>query len=163
MENNNGKQVLSAKVLKETLQPAIGLPNTLGEALGFWELLNPAYGMGRQTVSYRGHLLTFHRRRSPRLSFASLLHAQRQNRVIVLVISDHSAPLYNIVGYNIYERLLGMDQTPWSERQLKMRLANKKPAPKHAPRPAATACPTPSHRTRSPTTPPNTRAQRTAS
>src|SRR3981189_3397145 len=46
--------------------------------------------------------------------------------VIVLVISDHSAPLYNIVGYNIYERLLGMDQTPWSERQLKMRLANKK-------------------------------------
>src|SRR6202047_2196384 len=56
----NGKQILPAKVLKETLQPAIGLPNTLGEALGYWELLNPAYGMGRQTVSYRGHLLTFH-------------------------------------------------------------------------------------------------------
>jgi hypothetical protein len=46
--------------------------------------------------------------------------------VIVLVISDHSAPLYNIVSYNVYERLLGMEQTPWSERQLKMRLANKK-------------------------------------
>src|SRR5205809_5775686 len=36
------------------------LPNTLGEALGFWELLNPAYGMGRQTAAYRGHLLTYH-------------------------------------------------------------------------------------------------------
>src|SRR5260370_374231 len=56
----NGKQVLPANVLKATLQPAIGLPNTLGEALGFWELLNPAYGMGRQTAAYRGHLLTYH-------------------------------------------------------------------------------------------------------
>src|SRR5256884_9425364 len=56
----NGKQVLPASVLKATLQPAIGLPNTLGEALGFWEMLNPAYGMGRQTAAYRGHLLTYH-------------------------------------------------------------------------------------------------------
>src|SRR5258708_28338179 len=46
--------------------------------------------------------------------------------VIVLVISDHSAPLYNIVSYNVYERLLGMDQTPWSQRQLQQRLAGKK-------------------------------------
>src|SRR5260370_29022197 len=46
--------------------------------------------------------------------------------VIVLVISDHSAPLYNIVSYNVYERLLGMDQTPWSQRQLARRLAGKK-------------------------------------
>jgi CubicO group peptidase (beta-lactamase class C family) len=122
----NGKQVLPAKVLKDTLQPAIGLPNTLGEALGFWELLNPAYGMGRQTVSYRGHLLTFHGGDLP--GFHSQISFMPNDKigVIVLVISDHSAPLYNIVGYNIYERLLGMDQTPWSERQLKMRLANKK-------------------------------------
>src|SRR5438046_7427465 len=56
----NGQQVMPANVLKATLQPAIGLPNTLGEALGFWELLNPAYGMGRQTAAYRGHLLTYH-------------------------------------------------------------------------------------------------------
>src|SRR5882762_1912873 len=46
----NGKQVLPANVLKATLQPAIGLPNALGESQGFWELLNPAYGMGRQTA-----------------------------------------------------------------------------------------------------------------
>jgi hypothetical protein len=45
--------------------------------------------------------------------------------VIVLVIGDHSAPLYNIVGYNVYERLLGMDQTPWSDRMLDMRLKGK--------------------------------------
>ena len=27
--------------------------------------------------------------------------------VIVLVIGDHAAPLYNVVSYNVYERLLG--------------------------------------------------------
>jgi len=44
----------------------------------------------------------------------------------VLVISDHSAALYNVVSYNVYERLLGMDQTPWSQRRLQQRLAGKK-------------------------------------
>src|SRR5882672_10494341 len=122
----NGKQVLPANVLKATLQPAIGLPNTLGEALGFWELLNPAYGMGRQTAAYRGHLMTFHGGDLPGFHSQVSFMPNDKIGVIVLVISDHSAPLYNIVGYNIYERLLGMDQTPWSERQLKMRLANKK-------------------------------------
>ena len=122
----NGKQVLPSKVLKDTLQPAIGLPNTLGEALGFWELLNPAYGMGRQTVSYRGHLLTYHGGDLPGFHSQVSFMPNDKIGVIVLVISDHSAPLYNIVSYNVYERLLGMDQTPWSERQLKMRLANKK-------------------------------------
>jgi CubicO group peptidase (beta-lactamase class C family) len=124
----NGKQVLPAKVLRETLQPAIGLPNTLGEALGYWELLNPAYGMGRQTVSYRGHLLTFHGGDLPGFHSQVSFLPNDKIGVIVLVISDHSAPLYNIVSYNVYERLLGMDQTPWSQRRLQQRLANKKAA-----------------------------------
>src|SRR5467141_3053503 len=122
----NGKQVLPANVLKATLQPAIGLPNTLGEALGFWELLNPAYGMGRQTAAYRGHLMTFHGGDLPGFHSQVSFLPNDKIGVIVLVISDHSAPLYNIVSYNVYERLLGMDQTPWSQRQLARRLAGKK-------------------------------------
>jgi CubicO group peptidase (beta-lactamase class C family) len=54
------KQVLPPNVLKATLQPAIALPNTMAETRGFWELLNSNYGMGRDTASYRGHLLTYH-------------------------------------------------------------------------------------------------------
>ena len=124
----NGKQVLPANVLKATLQPAIALPNTAGEALGYWEILNSAYGMGRQTASYRGKLLTFHGGDLP--GFHSQISFMPNDKigVIVLVISDHSAPLYNIISYNVYERLLGMDQTPWSQRQLQQRLANKKAA-----------------------------------
>src|SRR5260370_8666724 len=54
----NGKQVLPTDVLKQTLQPAIALPNTAAEQLGFWELLNAAYGMGRQTALYPRRLMT---------------------------------------------------------------------------------------------------------
>jgi len=121
-----GRQVLPASVLKATLEPAIALPNTQGESLGFWEILNAAYGMGRQTASYRGRLLTYHGGDLPGFhSQVSFLPNQRIG-VIVLVIGDHSAPLYNVVSYNVYERLLGMDQTPWSERRLAMRMKNKK-------------------------------------
>ena len=56
----NGKQPLPAEILASTLEPAIALPNVEGETRGFWEILNAAYGMGRETASYRGHLLAFH-------------------------------------------------------------------------------------------------------
>ena len=46
--------------------------------------------------------------------------------VIVFVIGNHTAPLYNPVSYNVYERLLGMDLTPWTDRQLDIRLKGKK-------------------------------------
>jgi len=123
-----GKQVLPATVLKAAMQPAIALPNAAGEALGYWEVLNAAYGMGRQTASYRGKLLTFHGGDLP--GFHSQISCIPNDNigVIVLVQTDHSAPLYNIISYNVYERLLGMDQTPWSQRQLQQRLANKKAA-----------------------------------
>lgn len=121
-----GKQVLPANVLKATLQPSIGLPNALGESQGFWELLNPAYGMGRQTAAYRGHLMTYHGGDLPGFHSQVSFMPNDKIGVIVLVISDHSAPLYNVVSYNVYERLLGMDQTPWSQRRLQQRLAGKK-------------------------------------
>src|SRR5258707_3024855 len=122
----NGKQVLPANALKATQQPAIGLPNTLGESLGYWEILNPAYGMGRQTASYRGRLITYHGGDLPGFHSQVSFMPNDKIGVIVLVISDHSAPLYNVVSYNVYERLLGMDQTPWSKRRLEQRLENKK-------------------------------------
>lgn len=122
----NGRQVLPASVLKATLQPAIGLPNTLGEAFGFWEVLNPDYGMGRETASYRGHLITFHGGDLPGFHSQVSFLPNEKIGVIVFVIGDHCAPLYNVVSYNVYDRLLGLDQTPWSQRRLDIRLANKK-------------------------------------
>ena len=121
-----GKQILPADVLKATLAPSIALPNTMGEARGYWELLNPVYGMGRWTASYRGHQLAFHG--GDINGFHSQISMMPQDHVgvIVFVIGDHCAGLYNVVSYNVYERLLGMDQTPWSDRMLEARLKGKK-------------------------------------
>lgn len=121
-----GKQVLPADVLRSTLEPGIAIPNTAAEMRGYYELLNQAYGMGRSTASYRGHLLTFHG--GDLDGFHSQISFMPRERigVIVFVIGDHCASLYNTVSYNIYERLLGMDQTPWSERLLEIRKKAKK-------------------------------------
>jgi hypothetical protein len=123
-----GRQVLPAQVLKATLEPAIALPNTMTESLGYWEILNAAYGMGRQTASYRGNLMTFHGGDLPGFHSQVSFMPREHTGVIVLVIGDHAAPLYNVLSYNVYERLLGMVQTPWSERRLAMRLKSKEAA-----------------------------------
>jgi CubicO group peptidase (beta-lactamase class C family) len=122
----NGKQVLPPAVLKATLEPAISLPNTAAEVMGFWEALNATYGMGRETVSYRGQLLTMHGGDLPGFHSQVSFLPKEKLGVLVFVIGDHCASLYNTVSYNVYERLLGLDQTPWSERQLELRLKNKK-------------------------------------
>jgi CubicO group peptidase (beta-lactamase class C family) len=121
----NGKAVLPARAVKETMAPAIAMPNTALETRGFGELLNAAYGAGRWTASYRGHLIAFHG--GDINGFHSQVSVMPYDGfgVVVLVIGDHGAPLYNVVTYAVYERLLGMSLTPWSERQLTIRLKGK--------------------------------------
>jgi len=123
--NYGGKSVLPPKVLQATLEPSISLPNTAGEIRGWWENLNPAYGMGRQTSVYRGHPITLHGGDLPGFHSQISFMPNEHIGVIVFVIGNHLAPLYNPISYNIYERLLGMDQTPWTDRQLNIRLKNK--------------------------------------
>jgi CubicO group peptidase (beta-lactamase class C family) len=122
----NGKQILPPKVLQATLEPAIAQPNAAGQTRGWWEVLNQAYGMGRWTASYRGRLIAFHGGDLP--GFHSQISYMPNDHigVIVFVIGNHTAPLYNPISYNVYERLLGMEPTPWTDRLLDIRLKNKK-------------------------------------
>ena len=113
-----GKQVIPEAVLKASLAPSIALPNTGLETKGYKEALNGVYGMGRWTVSYRGHLLAFHGGDLPGFHSQFSMMPTDSIGVIVFVIGDQSQPLYNIITFNVYERLLGMDLTPWSERNL---------------------------------------------
>jgi CubicO group peptidase (beta-lactamase class C family) len=121
----DGKQVIPRNVIRQTLAPSIALPNTGLEVRGWGELINSAYGMGRWTASYRGHLIAYHGGDLP--GFHSQVSTMPYDSigVIVFVIGNHAAPLYNVVSYNVYERLLGMSLTPWSERQNMIRLKNK--------------------------------------
>jgi CubicO group peptidase (beta-lactamase class C family) len=121
----DGKPVIPSAVLRETMAPSIALPNAALESRGWGENLNQAYGMGRWVSSYRGHLLAFHGGDLP--GFHSQVSTMPNDGigVIVLVIGDHVAPLYNGLTYHIYERLLGLPLTPWSERLNEIRLKNK--------------------------------------
>ena len=121
----DGKQVVPSAVVKATMAPALAMPNAALEARGYGELLNAAYGTGRWTASYRGHLISYHG--GDINGFHSQVYVMPQDGVgvVVLVIGDHAAPLYNVVTYDVYERMLGLDQTPWSERMLAIRLKGK--------------------------------------
>ena len=121
----DGKQVVPSAVVKATMAPALAMPNAALEARGYGELLNAAYGTGRWTASYRGHLISYHG--GDINGFHSQVSVMPQDGVgvVVLVIGDHAAPLYNVVTYDVYERMLGLDQTPWSDRMLAIRLKGK--------------------------------------
>lgn len=119
------KQVLLPSVLKATLEPAIAQPNVSGETRGWWEVLNPVYGMGRWTVAYRGHLVALHGGSIGGFFSQVSFLPQKRIGVNVFVIGNHCPNLPLIVTYNIYERLLGMTQTSWSERWLEVRLKEK--------------------------------------
>jgi CubicO group peptidase (beta-lactamase class C family) len=121
----DGKQVVPTAVIKATMAPALAMPNAALEARGYGELLNAAYGTGRFTASYRGHLVSYHG--GDINGFHSQVGVMPYDGigVVVLVIGDHAAPLYNVVSYNVYERMLGLDPTPWSERLLAIRLKGK--------------------------------------
>jgi len=81
--------------------------------------------MGRWVSSYRGHLLALHGGDLPGFHSQISMMPNDGIGVIVLVIGDHVAPFYNGLTYHIYERLLGMPLTPWSERLNEIRLKNK--------------------------------------
>jgi CubicO group peptidase (beta-lactamase class C family) len=121
----DGKQVIPAAVLRETMAPSLGLPNNALESRGWGENLNSYYGMGRTVSSYRGHLLAVHGGDLPGFHSQISIMPNDNIGVIVLVIGDHVAPMYNGLTYNIYERLLGLSLTPWSERLNEVRLKNK--------------------------------------
>ena len=120
-----GKQVLPPSVLKATLEPAIAQPNIVGETWGWWERLNSVYGMGRMTASYRGHLMTDHGGAIDGFHSQVSLLLQKNIGVTVFVIGDHCAQLRDVVTYNLYERLLELPHTPWSERGLHVRQKDK--------------------------------------
>jgi len=121
----DGKQVIPEAVLRETMAPSLAMPNSILETRGWGENLNQYYGMGRWVSSYRGHLLALHGGDLPGFHSQISIMPNDGIGVIVLVIGDHVASLYNGLTYDIYERLLGLSLTPWSERYNEVRLKNK--------------------------------------
>ena len=121
----NGKQVIPEDIIKATLIPAIPIDNSTNLEKKYFELLNPVYGMARFSASYRGHLITYHGGDLNGIHSQISFMPADSIGVIVFTIGDHTSPLYNTITFNIYERLLGMDETPWSQRRLADRIKGK--------------------------------------
>ena len=111
-----GDQLVAPSILKATLIPSIAIPNHMLNVRGFDELLNSTYGMGRHTAVYRGHLMTFHGGALGGFYSQVSYLPQKNIGVVSFVIGHHCAVLADLLSYNIYERLLGLSQTPWNER-----------------------------------------------
>jgi CubicO group peptidase (beta-lactamase class C family) len=121
-----GRQVLPPEALEATLAPAMPQANADLETFGYKELLNPVYGMGRTTAAYRGHALTYHGGAIGGFYSQVSFMPNDGIGVIVLVDGGHCGPLPDVVTFAIYERLLGLEPTPWSERRNEFRLKNKR-------------------------------------
>ncbi|MCK5464043.1 MAG: serine hydrolase, partial [Bacteroidales bacterium] len=123
--NFRGKNVISADILNETLQPAIAYPNTELETKGYDEILNSVYGMGRGIAIYKGHYFTRHGGSIG--GFYSLVSMMPYDSigVIVFVNGAHNGSLPSTISYNIYDRLLGLEQTDFNGRRLQNRIEGK--------------------------------------
>jgi hypothetical protein len=71
-----------------------------------------------------GHLIVFRGGDLPGFHIQVSFMPQDHIGVIVFEIGNHSQPLYNVVTYNVYERLLGMDQTPCSQLEIRFSLVH---------------------------------------
>ncbi|OJV48464.1 MAG: penicillin-binding protein [Chryseobacterium sp. 39-10] len=118
----NGKQVIPSEILKATLEPGFSFPNSSK----YNELLNENYGLARMSAVYRGHLLLFHGGDLNGIHSQISMMPKEEIGVVVFVIGNQSQPLYDIISYDVYERLLGLSLTPWSERKLKDHIEAKK-------------------------------------
>jgi len=118
----NNRQVVPNSIIKETMQPA-SLSGSVPDK--YFENLNSIYGMGRGTSSYKGHYRTQHGGAIGGIySNISFMPADSIG-VIVFTNGAHAGQLPGIIANIVYDKLLSLGDTPWSERNLKDYLKNK--------------------------------------
>ncbi len=118
-----GNQVIPARIIKETMKPAIPYSSVPDK---YFENLNAMYGMGRATSSYKGHYLAQHGGSIGGIySNISIMPA---DSIGVIVFTNRISQLPGIIAYTVYDRLLGLPETQWSDRGLKDYLKGKETA-----------------------------------
>ena len=123
--NYQGKNVIPNAILTETLQPGLATPNTALETKGYDEILNRTYGMGRSFAAYKGHYFTNHGGALDGFYSQVSMMPYDSIGVLVFVNGDHNRPLVDFITYNIYDRLLNLEQTDFNGRSLKDRNEGK--------------------------------------
>ena len=88
------------------------------------ELGDLAYGMGFFVTTYRGHKFVHHGGNID--GFSSLVAFLPQDNIgLVILTNQNASPLPAVVAYNVWDRLLGMDQVDWTTRIKQQRALTK--------------------------------------
>ena len=117
-----GQQIIPTSIIKETMMPAIP---TSGVPDKYFESLNGLYGMGRSSASYKGHYRVQHGGAIGGIySQLSIMPADSIG-IIVFTNGAHVSYLPGIIANTVYDKILNLESTPWSDRALKDYLKDK--------------------------------------
>jgi CubicO group peptidase (beta-lactamase class C family) len=109
-----GRRVISEGNLVQMHTPQMVMPDD-PLFLNFEELGHQSYGLGWFIQQYRGHKLVHHAGGID--GFVSLISFMPQQDIGIVALSNlNGNAMAHLVSFNIYDRLLGLEQLPWSAR-----------------------------------------------
>lgn len=117
-----GQQAIPSRAISQTMIP-INVSDREGK---YDELSNAIYCLGRTVQMYKGHKLTSHGGAIDGFYSFVMLFPKDSLGIFVVVNADHSRPLSNFVPLDVFDRLLDLPCTAWSQRYMKDYLDGKK-------------------------------------
>jgi CubicO group peptidase (beta-lactamase class C family) len=116
----HGRGVVSATNEMQMMTPQMAIQAPSPDK----ELGDLAYGMGFFVTSYRGHKFVHHGGNID--GFSALVAFLPQDNIgLVILTNQNSSPLPAVVAYNVWDRLLGLDQIDWTARVKQQRATTK--------------------------------------
>lgn len=110
------KQIIPSTIIKETMQPA---SMTASVPDKYYENMNSIYGMGRGSSIYKGHYRVQHGGAIGGIYSSISLMLPDSIGVIVFTNGAHAGGLPGIIANTVYDKVLNLEATPWSDRNLK--------------------------------------------
>jgi CubicO group peptidase (beta-lactamase class C family) len=120
MHMAKGKGVVSATNETQMMIPQMAIATPSPDK----ELGDLAYGMGFFVTSYRGHKFVHHGGNID--GFSALVAFLPDDKLgLVILTNQNGSPLPAVVAYNIWDRMLGLDQIDWTARLKQQRAMTK--------------------------------------
>lgn len=105
------KQIISEAALAQIHTPQMIVQSPLRHE----EMLHSSYGMGWLISAYKGHLLLTHGGGID--GFIALVSFMPRDKTAVVILSNLSGnAVPSIISYNLFDRILGLEQTDWNKR-----------------------------------------------
>jgi len=112
MHMQHGKGIISLKNSMDMQSPQMSIAGPSPENK---ELGAQSYGMGFFLTTYRGHYLVHHGGNID--GFSSLVTFMPQDKIgMIILTNQNSSQVPTVVSYDVYDRLLGLDQIDWTKR-----------------------------------------------